>query len=80
MKRNILGKAEGHVSDRSLRSMLNAGFPSDPAVRSIRLQRNALQMEPVSGEVMPWGVVAAYAAALASTGFLLVMALTGGIG
>jgi hypothetical protein len=30
-------------------------------------------------EVMPWGVFAAYAAALASTGFLFVMTLTGGI-
>ena len=38
-------------------------------------------MKPAPGieEVMPWGVFAAYAAALASTGFLFVMTLTGGI-
>ncbi len=38
-------------------------------------------MKPVPGieEVMPRGVFAAYAAALASTGFLFVMTLTGGI-
>lgn len=35
-------------------------------------------MKPLSGEI-PCGVFAAYAAAIASTGFLLVMACTGGI-
>ena len=48
---------------------------------STRHQGRLSEMKPVSGieEVMPWGVFAAYAAALASTGFLLVLALTGGI-
>ncbi len=32
-----------------------------------------------SPEVMPWGVFAAFAVTLASTGFLFVMALTGGL-
>jgi hypothetical protein len=38
-------------------------------------------MKPVPGneDVMPWGVFVAYAAALASTGVLFVMTLTGGI-
>ncbi len=38
-------------------------------------------MKPVPGieEVMPWGVFAAFAAALASTALLLVVTLTGGI-
>jgi hypothetical protein len=49
-----------------------------PPDQSFRLRSIAPEMRPVSGEVS-WGVFAAYAAALASTGFLFAMALTGGI-
>jgi hypothetical protein len=60
---------------------LNPRLPNAPTASSIRHQRRLSEMKPVPGieEVMPWGVVAAYAAALASTGFLFVMTLTGGI-
>ena len=60
---------------------LNPRHPNDPTASSIRHQRSLSEMKPVPAieEVMPWGVFAAYAAALASTGFLFVMTLTGGI-
>jgi len=79
MKLNIPGKGQGYLSERSLEILLSAEFPGAVAVPSIGTQRSALEIEPVSGGVMPWRVFAAYAVALASTGFLLVMALTGGI-
>ena len=59
--------------------------PADPKCPDCLLDPAAKEavgdMKPVPGieEVMPWGVFAAYAAALASTGFLFVMTLTGGI-
>ena len=60
---------------------LNRRFPSAPTASSILHQRSLSEMKPMPGieAVMPWGVFAAYAAALASTGFLFVMTLTGGI-
>ena len=60
---------------------LNLGLPKAPTTSLIRHQRSPWEMKPARGieEVMPWGVFAAYAAALASTGFLFVMALSGGI-
>lgn len=60
---------------------LNPRLPNAPTASPIRHQRSLSEMTPVPGieEVMPWGVFAAYAAALTSTGFLFVMALTGGI-
>jgi hypothetical protein len=64
--------------NRSLHVPLNEKFPSAPADSSIRSRGGVPETNPVCREVMPWGVLAAYAAALASTGFLFVMALTGG--
>ena len=60
---------------------LNPRLPSAPTASSIRHQTSLSEMRPVPGieDVMPWGVFVAYAAALASTGFLFVMTLTGGI-
>ncbi len=50
---------------------LNPRPPNAPTASSIRM--------PEIEEVMPWGVFAAYGVTLASTGFLFVMALTGGL-
>jgi hypothetical protein len=60
---------------------LNLGLPNAPTAFSIRHQRSSWETKPAPGieEVIPWGVFAAYAAVLASTGFLFVMALSGGI-
>ena len=57
------------------------GTPTAPTTSLIQHQRSPWEMRPARGieEVMPWGVFTAYAAALASTGFLFVMALSGGI-
>ncbi len=41
-------------------------------------EQSHLETTTIKGAV-PWGVFAAYAVALASTAFLFVMALTGGI-
>ncbi|MGA9089334.1 MAG: hypothetical protein WB420_09535 [Bradyrhizobium sp.] len=56
-------------------------FPNASTASLIRHQRSLSEMKPVPGieEVMPWGVFAALAAALASTAFLFVMTFTGGI-
>ncbi len=78
MKLDVLCRGEATSSKRSFHIPLNAGLPSAPPAQSIRLRSSAPEMKPVSGEVS-CGVFAAYAAALASTGFLFVMALTGGI-
>jgi hypothetical protein len=60
---------------------LNPRHPNAPTASSIRHQRSLSKTKPVPGieEVTPWGVFAAFAAALASAGFLFVMTLTGGI-
>jgi hypothetical protein len=60
---------------------LNPRLLNAPTASSIRHQRSLSEMKPVPGneDVMPWGVFVAYAAALASTGVLFVMTLTGGI-
>ena len=81
MKLNVLCQGEGDFSGQSPHIPPNPSFPNALAASSIRHQRSLSEMKPVPGieEVMPWGVFAAYAAALASTGFLFVMALTGGI-
>lgn len=59
----------------------NPRFPNAATASLIRHQGSLSEMKPVPGieEVMPWGVFAAFAAALASTAFLFVMTLTGGI-
>ena len=78
MKPDVLCREEAISSKRSFRIPLNAGLSSAPPAPSIRLRGSAPETKAVSGEVS-CGVFAAYAAALASTGFLFVMALTGGI-
>jgi len=78
MKPDILRSGEAISSERSFHNPLNAGHPSAPPASSISLRSSAPDMKPVSGEVSG-RVFAAYAAALAITGFLFVMALTGGI-
>lgn len=76
MKSNVPYNGEGNFSHRSFRIPMNAGRPSAlPA----SLRTSAAEGAPALHAVMPWGVFAAYAAALATTGFLFVMALTGGI-
>jgi hypothetical protein len=78
MKLDVLCRGETASSKRSFHIPLSAGLPSAPPAPSIMLRSSAPEVKPVSGEVS-CGVFAAYAAALASTGFLFVMALTGGI-
>ena len=81
MKLNVLCRGEGDFSGQSPHIPPNPSFPNAPTASLIRHQRSLSEMKPVPGieEVMPWGVFAAYAAALASTGFLFVMTLTRGI-
>jgi len=76
MKLNIFGREEGYLLDRFF-ILLNAGLPAGPAAPSIRHQSSARNSGGIrrNGAV---GVFVAYAAALASTGFLIVMALIGG--
>ena len=75
---NILWSGEATSLRRSFHVPPDAELASAPPAQSIRLRSRAPEMKPVSGEVS-FRVFAAYAAALASTGFLFVMALTGGI-
>jgi hypothetical protein len=75
---SVLCNGEAISLRRSFHIPLDAGLSSAPPDQSIRLRSSAPDMKPVSGEVS-FRVFAAYAAALASTGFLFVMALTGGI-
>jgi len=76
MKLNIFGREEGYLLDRFL-VLLNAGFAAGPAARSIPPQTSA-RNGGATRRNRAMGVFAAYAAALASTAFLIVMALTGG--
>lgn len=78
MRPNILGNGEATSLKRSFHVPLDAGLAGALPAQSIRRRSSAPEMKPVSGDVS-CGVFAAYAAALASTGFLFVMALTGGI-
>jgi hypothetical protein len=78
MRPNILCSGEATSLKRSFHIPLDAGLSSAPPAQSIRLRSRAPEMKPVSRGVS-CQVCAAYAAALASTGFLFVMALTGGI-
>ena len=75
VKLNLRYSGKDIFVHRPVRIPLNAGLSStSPA----SLQRNTAEGAAPHG-VMPWGVFAAYAAALAGTGFLFVMALSGGI-
>ena len=76
MKLNIQCEAFSH---RSFRIPPNVGALSAAHVPSTGLRSSITEGEPTAGAVMPWRVFAAYAAALASTGFLFVMTLTGSI-
>lgn len=76
MKVNIFGREEGYLLDGFF-ILLNAVFPTGPATPSIRPQSSARNGGSIRRSEAV-GVFAAYAAALASTGFLIVMALTGG--
>jgi len=78
MKMHILGSGEGTIRHRSFHLPLKAG-PSTPPGASTRLPRNAAENKLAPDGIMSWPAFAAYAAALAGTGFLLVMALTRGI-
>lgn len=56
-------------------------LPNAPTACSMLPQASIVEVKPVVGieRAVPWGLFAAFAAALASTGVLFVMALTGGI-
>jgi hypothetical protein len=79
-QRSLYYQKKGTASPANHPTPLNPRPPNAPAAFSIRHQSSLSEMKLVPGieEVMPWGVFAAYAATLASTGFLLVIALTGG--
>ena len=79
--RSLYHQKGGTASPANYATPLNPQPPNAPTASSIRHQRRLSEMKPVPGieEVMPWGVFAAYAAALASTGFLFAMTLTRGI-
>ena len=79
--RSLYHQKREMASPANYPTALNPRLPNAPTASSIRYQRRLSEMKPVPGieEVMPWGVFAAYAAALASAGFLFVLALTGGI-
>jgi len=78
MTRNVISRREATSSKRLFPSPLNAGVQTAAPAAWPQLPGGAAGMKPLSGEI-PCGVFAAYAAAIASTGFLLVMACTGGI-
>lgn len=67
--------------------LLNTRIPSTPNAVSPQPYGRISEMNPVSGigemmpfeEVMPWRLFTAFAAAIASAGFLFVMVSTGGI-
>jgi hypothetical protein len=80
MKPNIPYSEEATFPHRPFHALLKAGLPnSAPAAPSTRPPMSAVEGAPLPPGVMPWGAFAAYAAALASTGFLFVMLLAGGI-
>lgn len=79
MNLNIVCSGEKTFSHLSFRTRLNMAPLSAPPAPSDGPRRSSAESEPANYAVMPWGVLAAYAVALASTGFLFVMALTGGI-
>lgn len=72
---------EGKASPASPPAPLNPRLPNALAASSNRLQGSILERTPVPAMegAMPWGLFTAFAAALASFGFLFVMAFTGGI-
>jgi hypothetical protein len=76
MKLNIFGRKKGYLLDHFF-ILLNAGFAAGPATRSIPPQTTA-RNEGVIRRNWSLGVFAASAAALASTGFLIAMAMSGG--
>ncbi len=69
--RSLNHQKAGTASPAIHPASLNPRPLNAPTASSIRM--------PEIEEVMPWGVFAAYAVTLASTGFLFVLALTGGI-
>jgi hypothetical protein len=76
MRLNVLRNREADYSGESCHVPLK---PRLPAASLIRHQWSRLEIKPLPGAGMPWGVFAAFVVALASTGFLFVMALTRGI-
>jgi hypothetical protein len=74
-------KREGEFPGAVSPGLLNTGVPNVPATASTEPYGGISKfiLLPGTEEVMSWPLFTAFAAAIASAGFLFVMALTGGI-